>query len=151
MIISRRVKGKFRNSILVPESGWQNFRDKIDKCIKQSVSFQLEQRVTLMSLIFNCVPSGYKENGPYYVHLGHPKTQEGLQKKFEETLDYKYSKCHKKWEIFFSMSRNLQKLIHGQYVVGLEPFGTLKNVFRYFYSSILVLRVIKAVKMGYFA
>ena len=27
-----------------------------------------------------------KENGPYYVHLGHHKTQEGLQKKFEERL-----------------------------------------------------------------
>ena len=29
---------------------------------------------------------GYKENGPYYVHLGHHKTQEGLRKKFEERL-----------------------------------------------------------------
>ena len=39
-----------------------------------------------MSPICNCVSSGYKENGPYYVHLGHHKTQEGLQKKFEERL-----------------------------------------------------------------
>ena len=71
---------------LAPESGWQNFGYKVDKCIKQSVSFQLEQRVTLMSPICNCVSSGYKENGPYYVHLGHHKTQEGLRKKFEESL-----------------------------------------------------------------
>ena len=39
-----------------------------------------------MSPICNCVPSGYKENGPYYVHLGLHKTQEGLRKKFEERL-----------------------------------------------------------------
>ena len=86
MIITRRLKGKFRNSILVPESGWQNFRDKIEECIEQLVSFQLKQRMTLMSPICNYVPSGYKENGPYYIHLGHHKTQEGLRKKFKEKL-----------------------------------------------------------------
>ena len=39
-----------------------------------------------ISPICNCVPSGYPENGPYYVHLGHRKTQEGLQEKFKKRL-----------------------------------------------------------------
>ena len=43
MIISRRVNRNFRNSILVPESVWKNFRDKMDECIKQSVSFPIEE------------------------------------------------------------------------------------------------------------
>ena len=63
----------------------------------------------------------------------------------------KYSKCHKKWEKFFSMPKNPLKPIYGQYVVGLEPFGTFKSGFGCYHSSILVLRVRKAVKMGNFA
>ena len=79
MIISRRVRGKFRNSIVIPESGLQDFRSKIEECMEQYVSFQLEQRVTLMSPAYDCVlPPNYKDNGPYYAHLGHHKTQEGL-------------------------------------------------------------------------
>ena len=42
MIISRRVRGRFQNSILVPESRWQDFRFKIEECMEQSVPFQLE-------------------------------------------------------------------------------------------------------------
>merc|ERR1712137_253028 len=30
------VKGNYRNSILVPESGWENFRDVLDEYVKQS-------------------------------------------------------------------------------------------------------------------
>ena len=63
----------------------------------------------------------------------------------------KYSKCHKKWEKIFSMPKNPLKPIYGQYVVGLEPFGTFKSGFGCYHSSILVLRVRKAVKMGNFA
>ena len=29
------VKGNYRNSILVPESGWENFRDVLDEYVKQ--------------------------------------------------------------------------------------------------------------------
>ena len=29
------VKGNFRNSILVPESGWESFRDVLDDYVKQ--------------------------------------------------------------------------------------------------------------------
>ena len=29
------VKGNYRNSILVPESGWENFRDVLDDYVKQ--------------------------------------------------------------------------------------------------------------------
>ena len=40
-----------------------------------------------MSPACDCVlPPNYKDNGPYYVHLGHHKTLEGLRKKFEESL-----------------------------------------------------------------
>jgi len=38
-----------------------------------------------MSPICDCVPPGYPDNGPYYVHLGHHKTREGLREKFEES------------------------------------------------------------------
>jgi len=31
------VKGNYRNSILVPESGWENFRDVLDEYVKQVV------------------------------------------------------------------------------------------------------------------
>ena len=34
----------------------------------------------------DCVPPGSSENGPYYIHLGHDKTREGLRKKFEKSL-----------------------------------------------------------------
>ena len=51
----------------------------------------------------------------------------------------------------FSMPKNPLKPIYGQYVVGLEPFGTFKSGFGCYHSSILVLRVRKAVKMGNFA
>ena len=63
----------------------------------------------------------------------------------------KYSKCHKKWEKNFSMPKNHLKPIYGQYVVGLEPFGTFKSGFGCYHSSILGLGVRKAVKMGKFA
>ena len=29
------VKGNYRNSILIPESGWENFRDVLDDYVKQ--------------------------------------------------------------------------------------------------------------------
>ena len=29
------VKGNYRNSILVPECGWENFRDVLDEYVKQ--------------------------------------------------------------------------------------------------------------------
>ena len=29
------VKGNYRNSILVPESGWESFRDVLDEYVKQ--------------------------------------------------------------------------------------------------------------------
>merc|ERR1719334_281882 len=29
------VKGNYRNSILVPESGWESFRDVLDDYVKQ--------------------------------------------------------------------------------------------------------------------
>ena len=67
------------------------------------------------------------------------------------TVHSKYSKCHKKWEKIFSMPKNPLKPIYGQYVVGLEPFGTFKSGFGCYHRSILVLRVRKAVKMGNFA
>ena len=50
-----------------------------------------------------------------------------------------------------SMPKTPLKHIYGQYVVGLEPFGTFKSGFGCYHSSILVLRVRKAVKMGNFA
>ena len=32
------VKGNYRNSILIPESGWENFRDVLDDYVKQVAS-----------------------------------------------------------------------------------------------------------------
>ena len=31
-----QVKGTYRNSILIPESGWENFRNLLDEYVKQS-------------------------------------------------------------------------------------------------------------------
>ena len=48
------VKGNYRNSILVPESGWENFRDVLDEYVKQVV-----KEIYLEKLILkNCLILG---------------------------------------------------------------------------------------------
>ena len=39
------VKGNYRNSILIPESGWENFRDVLDDYVKQVTLGMLKLKV----------------------------------------------------------------------------------------------------------
>ena len=84
MIISRRVNGKFRNSILVPESVWKNFRDKMDECIKQSVSFPIEEveevKSETKSMDTETSKDQVMENEPIDVEIKNSDKKESLNK-----------------------------------------------------------------------
>ena len=84
MIISRRVNRNFRNSILVPESVWKNFRDKMDKCIKQSVSFPIEEveevKNETKSMDTETSKNQVMENEPIDVEIENSDKKESLNK-----------------------------------------------------------------------
>ena len=79
-----RVNGKFRNSILVPESVWKNFRDKMDKCIKQSVSFPIEEVEEVenetKSMDTETSKNQVMENEPIDVEIENSDKKESLNK-----------------------------------------------------------------------
>ena len=84
MIISRRVNRNFRNSILVPESVWKNFRDKMDECIKQSVSFPIEEveevKSETKSMDMETSKDQVMENEPIDVEIKNSDKKESLNK-----------------------------------------------------------------------
>ena len=45
------VKGNYRNSILVPESGWENFRDVLDEYVKQVVKENYLEKLSLKNCL----------------------------------------------------------------------------------------------------
>ena len=45
------VKGNYRNSILVPESGWENFRDVLDEYVKQVVKEIYLEKLSLKNCL----------------------------------------------------------------------------------------------------
>ena len=36
VLIELQVKGSYRNSILIPETGWESFRNVLDEYVKQT-------------------------------------------------------------------------------------------------------------------
>ena len=44
------VKGNYRNSILIPESGWENFRDVLDDYVKQVASLNTSYIISIYDI-----------------------------------------------------------------------------------------------------
>lgn len=45
------VKGNYRNSILIPESGWENFRDVLDDYVKQVASLNTSYIISIYDIL----------------------------------------------------------------------------------------------------
>ena len=45
------VKGNYRNSILIPESGWENFRDVLDDYVKQVASLNTSYIIFIYDIL----------------------------------------------------------------------------------------------------
>ena len=45
------VKGNYRNSILIPESGWENFKDVLDDYVKQVASLNTSYIISIYDIL----------------------------------------------------------------------------------------------------